>query len=80
MVLLLCCVVSMLLGLVGGVFGGPTIKTALGIEQDEVQIITSDETGAALSADSDDTSSLFAPMPGVFDPDKERFYADAENF
>ena len=80
MVLLLCCVVSMLLGLVGGVFGGPTIKTALGLEQDEVQIITSDEAGAALSADSDDTSSLFAPMPGVFDPDKERFYADAGEF
>ena len=37
MVLLLCCVVSMLLGLVGGVFGGSTIKTALGIEQDEVR-------------------------------------------
>ena len=55
------------------------IKTALGIEQDEVQIITSDEAGAALSADSDDTSSLFAPIPGVFDPDK-RFYADAGEF
>ena len=80
MVLSLCCVASILLGLVSGVFGGSTIKAALGIEESEVQATIADQTGDALGGESNDPSSLFAPMPGVFDPDKDRFYADAGEF
>ena len=80
MVLSLCCVASVLLGLVGGVFGGSTIKAALGIEESEVQATIADQTGEALGGELNDPSSLFAPMPGVFDPDKDRFYADAGEF
>jgi flagellar basal body-associated protein FliL len=80
LVLSLCCVASILLGLVGGVFGGSSIKAALGIEQGGVQVVTADQIDGALDGDLNDPSSLFAPMPGVFDPDKERFYADAGEF
>ena len=80
MVLSLCCVASILLGLVGGVVGGSTIKAALGIEQSEVQVVTADQTDGTLDEALNDPSSLFAPMPGVFDSDKDRFYADAGEF
>ena len=80
MVLSLSCVASILLGLVGGVFAGSTIKAVLGIEEDQVQVTIADQNGDALQGESYDPSSLFAPMPGVFDPDKDRFYADAGEF
>jgi len=80
MVLSICCVASILLGLVGGVFGGSTIKAALGLEEGEAQTIIADQTGDALDGDVNDPASLFAPMPGVFDPNKDRFYADVGEF
>ena len=71
--------VSLLLGVVGGVFVGPSIKTAIGIE--EVLMVEAVENGSSTGDEGlTDPSRLFAPMPGVFSPDKERFYADAGEF
>ena len=79
LVMALSCVVSVLLGLTGGVLGGPTIKATLGMEVETVAQ-TSVDDGGAISEKLEDPSSLFQPMPGVFSPDKERFYADAGEF
>ena len=72
------CAVSLLIGLVGGVLTGPYIKAALGIEQNNLSVVEAEPT--TQPAVVEDPSSLFAPMPGVFSPDKERFYADAGEF
>ena len=77
LVMTLGCVVSVLLGLAGGVLGGPTIKATLGMEVEAVTATSVDDGGGAISEKLEDPSSLFTPMPGVFSPDKERFYADA---
>ena len=79
LVMTLGCVASVLLGLAGGVLGGPTIKATLGMEVEAVTA-TSVDGGGAISEKLEDPSSLFTPMPGVFSPDKERFYADAGEF
>lgn len=76
LVLSLSCAASILIGLVGGVFGGSTIKAALGLEEEQAPVAIVEQAGDA----SDDPSSLFTPMPGVFGPDKDRFYADAGEF
>lgn len=78
LVLALGCVFSILLGLVGGVVGGPTIKSAFGFGEEPAtkMIVDRDSDGI----DVEDPTSLFAPMPGVFSPDKDRFYADAGEF
>ena len=80
LVLACSCIVSVLLGLTGGVMGGPTIKATLGIEEELATTSTEDNANGANKEDLEDPSSLFAPMPGVFSPDKERFYADAGEF
>ena len=80
LVMTLGCVVSVLLGLAGGVLGGPTIKATLGMEVEAVTATSVDDGGGAISEKLEDPSSLFTPMPGVFSPDKERFYADAGEF
>ena len=80
LVMTLGCVVSVLLGLAGGVLGGPTIKATLGMEVEAVAATSVDDGGGAISEKLEDPSSLFTPMPGVFSPDKERFYADAGEF
>lgn len=72
------CAVSLLIGLVGGVLTGPSIKAALGVEQNNLSVVEAELT--TQPAVAEDPSSLFAPMPGVFSPDKERFYADAGEF
>ena len=78
LVLALGCVFSILLGLVGGVVGGPTIKSAFGFGEEPAtkMIVDRDSDGI----DVEDPTSLFAPMPGVFFSDKDRFYADAGEF
>jgi len=76
LVLSLSCAASILIGLVGGVFGGSTIKAALGLEEEQAAVAIVEQASDA----SDDPSSLFTPMPGVFGPDKDRFYADAGEF
>ena len=80
LVLALSCVVSVFLGLAGGVLGGPSIKATLGMEVEAVTATPVDDGGGAVSEKLEDPSSLFTPMPGVFSPDKERFYADAGEF
>ena len=75
LVLSLSCAVSILIGVVGGVFGSSTIKAALGLEEQAPAAIVEQADDA-----SDDPSSLFTPMPGVFGPDKDRYYADAGEF
>lgn len=80
LVLALSCVVSVFLGLAGGVLGGPSIKATLGMEVEAVTATPVDDGGGAVSEKPEDPSSLFQPMPGVFSPDKERFYADAGEF
>ena len=76
LVLSLSCAVSILIGVVGGVFGSSTIKSLLELEEEQaVAAIVEQADGA-----SDDPSSLFTPMPGVFGPDKDRYYADAGEF
>ena len=80
LVLALCCVVSMLLGLAGGVVSGPTLKSTLGMEEELATANAGDSGSGAMGEYTEDPSSLFAPMPGVFSPDKERFYADAGEF
>ena len=80
LVLALSCVLSIILGLAGGVVGGPSIKAILGME---ANLATGNDGNSGSDAVGDvagDPSSLFAPMPGVFSPDKERFYADAGEF
>lgn len=79
-VLAISCVISTLLGLAGGVFGGSTIKATLGIEEELAIGNAADASSEPVDEDAEDPSSLFAPMPGVFSPDKERFYADAGEF
>ena len=76
LVLSLSCAASILIGLVGGVFGGSTIKATLGLEEEQAAVPIVEQASDA----SDDPSSLFTPMPGVFGPDKDRFYADAGEF
>lgn len=78
--LALSSLVSVLLGLTGGVIGGPTIKATLGMKEVEAIDNARDIGGVAIDESVEDPSSLFAPMPGVFAPDKERFYADAGEF
>ena len=80
LVLAVSCVVSALLGLTGGIFGGPTIASSFGMEDELVPSKDEDGVGNTMEQDVEDPSSLFAPMPGVFSPDKERFYADAGEF
>ena len=80
LVLVLSCVVSALLGLTGGVVGGSTIKAGLGMEKEVATNNGGDSDISAIDADAGEPSNLFAPMPGVFSPDKERFYADAGEF
>ena len=76
LVLSLSCAVSILIGVVGGVFGSSTIKAALGLEEEQAPAAIVEQADDA----SDDPSSLFTPMPGVFGPDKDRYYADAGEF
>lgn len=76
LVLSLSCAVSILIGVVGGVFGSSTIKAALGLEEEQAPAAIVEQADGA----SDDPSSLFTPMPGVFGPDKDRYYADAGEF
>jgi flagellar basal body-associated protein FliL len=80
LVLTISCVASALVGLAGGVFGAPTIKATLGMEEKLVAESADDSGSDLIGVDVEDPSSLFAPMPGVFSPDKERFYADAGEF
>ena len=80
LVLSLTCLMSILIGLVGGVLGGPTIKAVLGIEDEQAQVAMVAQADQASSDGSVSTSSLFAPMPGVFGPDTDRYYADAGEF
>lgn len=70
------CALSALLGVAGGTFMGPDIKTILGLADDSQSAGTAEQ----IAADAVDPSKLFAPMPGVFSPDKDRFYADAGEF
>ena len=80
LVLACSCVVSALLGLTGGVVGGPTIKVTLGMQEELAAASVNDVAAGTNEESLEDPSSLFAPMPGVFSPDKERFYADAGEF
>ena len=80
LVLSLSCVASILIGLAGGVFGGSTIKAIVGIEEERAPVVNTGEAGDALNGGVDNPSSLFTPMPGVFGPDKDRYYADAGEF
>ena len=80
MVLALSCVLSLILGLAGGVFGGPTIKATLGMEVELATESAGNDGVDGANEKVEDPSSLFAPMPGVFSPDKDRFYADAGEF
>lgn len=79
-VLALSCVLSLILGLAGGVFGGPTIKATLGMEVELATESAGNDGVDEANEKVEDPSSLFAPMPGVFSPDKDRFYADAGEF
>ena len=80
LVLSISCVVSLLLGLAGGVYTGPSITAALGMDDGQPNTQLSEAKSPPVSSEPVDESSLFAPMPGVFAPDKERFYADAGDF
>lgn len=76
------CLVSVVLGLVGGVLAGPSIKVALGMDAGLASKAPGDND-LAININNegvDDPSRLFEPMPGVFSPDKERFYADIGEF
>ena len=75
----LSCFVSVLVGLGVGVFAGPSVKATLGI-QEEVAVESADDVSGAVNENLEDPARLFAPMPGVFSPEKERFYADAGEF
>ena len=59
LVMTLGCVVSVLLGLAGGVLGGPTIKATLGMEVEAVAATSVDDGGGAISEKLEDPSSLF---------------------
>lgn len=80
LVLVISCAVSALLGLTGGIFGGPIITSSLGMDEELISNEDGDSVGNTVERDVEDPSTLFAPMPGVFSPDKERFYADAGEF
>ena len=80
LVLSLSCLMSILIGLVGGVFGGSTIKAVLGIEDEQAQVAMVAQADQTSSDGSVSPSSLFTPMPGVFGPDTDRYYADAGEF
>ena len=73
LVLALCCVVSMLLGLAGGVVSGPTLKSTLGMEEELATANVGDSGSGAMDEYTEDPSSLFAPMPGVFSLIKSGF-------
>ena len=69
-VLIAAALLSLVLGYGAGAFTGQPILAALGLGPDESQepeLANEEISGAA---------KLFAPMPGVFDPEKERFYAE----
>ena len=74
------CLVSVVLGLVGGVLAGPSIKVALGMDAGSAGEVLVDNDLAMNDEGVDKPSRLFEPLPGVFSPDKERFYADIGEF
>ncbi|MEC8529255.1 MAG: flagellar basal body-associated FliL family protein [Pseudomonadota bacterium] len=69
-VLIAAALLSLVLGYGAGAFTGQPILAALGLGLEESQEpeLADEETSAA--------AMLFAPMPGVFDPEKDRFYAE----
>ena len=69
-VLTAAALLSLVLGYGAGAFTGQPILAALGLgleESQEPELAGEETSGAAM---------LFTPMPGVFDPKKERFYAE----
>ena len=80
LVMTLGCVVSVLLGLAGGVLGGPTIKATLGMEVEAVAATSVDDGGGAISEKLKIHPAYLRLCLVFFSPDKERFYADAGNF
>ena len=80
LVVSLSCAASILIGLVGGVFGGSTIRATLGVEEKQAPVTIVGQADDAPGDRVETPSSLFTPMPGVFGPDKDRYYADAGEF
>ncbi len=75
-VLTAAALLSLVLGYGAGAFTGQPILAALGLGPDESQ--EPQLANEEISGDEEisGAAKLFAPMPGVFDPEKERFYAE----
>jgi hypothetical protein len=60
------CLVSVVLGLVGGVLAGPSIKVALGMDAGLAGEVLVDNDLAMNDEGVDEQSLMFEPLPGVF--------------
>ena len=67
-VLIVAALLSLVLGYGAGAFTGQPVLAALGMASGDIP--------EAQGATDEETNPLFSPMAGVFDPKKERFYAE----
>ena len=79
-ILILGCLVSLFIGVVAGTFASPKLKALAGIVPAEEPAAKGEFEDEPSDISQIEPGALFAPMPGVFSPDKERFYADAGEF
>ena len=71
-VLIVAALLSLVLGYGAGAFTGQPVLAALGMASGDIPAVE----GEARGATDEETNPLFSPMAGVFDPKKERFYAE----
>lgn len=71
-VLITAALLSLVLGYGAGAFTGQPVLAALGIASEGIPAVERDAQGIP----DEEANSLFSPMAGVFDPEKERFYAE----
>jgi flagellar basal body-associated protein FliL len=70
--LIMAALLSLVLGYGAGAFTGQPVLAALGMASGDIPAVE----GEAQVATDGETNPLFSPMAGVFDPKKERFYAE----
>ena len=71
-ILLVAVIVSLILGYGAGAFTGQPMLSALGVTTEDTDALR-DNVGESSERGA---NALFAPMAGVFDPKKKRFYAE----